>query len=452
MTNSRHLVLASLLSVSALVGACGPASEAPSTPSQACPDTSLNAPTAHPRTLAQSETWTAEASPHLVEGDTRLNEDVTLTIEPCARVIFAPGASLSAARPGSRVVAEGEAERPISFSGRDGARWNQLKIEGAARASLRHVTLTNGGGDRFYRYATLVLRGTGATPAAPVARLDHVTVTDSMGPGVVVDRAGTFAPGSTDLTVTRSGGDVEPFAMIIGEHAIDGVPAGSYTGNRVDEILVDPEGANQRGGLQEDATMRDRGVPYRIGDSPVDRFNIGAGGADAGRVTTLTVEPGVVMRFHPQGRLGVEHYTGDFAASGVLRAVGTAARPIVMTSAAPLPRPGDWAGVWYGGVPSAQNRLEHVNLEYTGYDCGCVLLTCSEVERHEAAVIFSQAPAANFIHDVRFVRGSGHGVFRGWRGAATPDFSEGNSFEQMNGCAQTLPALPEGCTPRVACR
>lgn len=451
MTNSLRLALASLLSIGA-VAACGPAQEGSPTPSQACPDTSLNAPTEHPLTLAQSETWTAAASPHLVSGDTRLNADVTLTIEPCARVVFAEGASLSAARGGARIVAEGEAARPISFSGLDGARWNQVKVEGAARGSLRYVTLSGGGGDRFYRHASLVLRGTGATPAAPVALLDHVTITDSMGPGVMVDRAGTFAPGSTDLTVTRSGGEVEPFAMIIGEHAIDGVPTGAYTGNRVDEILVDPEGANQRGGLQEDTTMRDRGVPYRIGDSDVDRFNIGAGGADAGRVTTLTVEPGVVMRFHPHGRLGVEHYTGEFAASGVLRAVGTAERPVVMTSAAEHPQPGDWVGIWYGGVPSAQNRLEHVTLEYTGDDCGCVLLTCSDITADESAVIFTQAPPTNFIHDVRFVRGSGHGVFRGWRGPATPDFSEGNAFEQMSGCAQTLPALPDGCTPLVACR
>ena len=228
-----------------------------------------------------------------------------------------------------------------------------------------------------------------------MALLDHVTVDDSLGPAVVAERTATFAPGSADLVVTRAGagGDV-PFAMWINEHAIDALPTGSYTGNRVDEILVDPTGANGMGGLQQDATMRDRGVPYRIGDSSVDRLGIGEGGRTARSRTTLTIEPGVVMRFTPGTRLNVELYTGDFTASGVLRAVGTAARPIVMTSAAATPRPGDWSGIWYGGIPSADNRLEHVSLEYTGYDCGCVLA----------------------------------------------------------GCAQTLPGFTEGCGPRRACR
>lgn len=198
--------------------------------------------------------------------------------------------------------------------------------------------------------------------------------------------------------------------------------------------------------------MRDLGVPYRIGDSSVDRFGIGEGGRNARRVTTLTVEPGVVLRFAPGTRLAVEHYTGDFAASGVLRAVGTAARPIVMTSAAASPRPGDWGGVWYGGIASSANRLEHVSLEYTGYDCGCVLSTCSDVADHDAAVIFSQPPSTDFIHRVRFTNGHGHGVFRGWSGSATPDFTADNTFENMGGCAQTLPSLPEGCGPRRACR
>lgn len=449
MQHSTRLAFVAAASLASLA-ACGPVPDDPSAPS-ACPAMLDTTPVVHPRLVAQSERWGAER-PHLVEGDTSLAAGVTLTIDPCARVLFARDASLTAARPNARVVAEGAAARPITFEGNAGARWNQLRVEHPARASLRHVRLAGGGGDRFHGHATLVLRGDGMLPSKPVAVLDHVTVTGSLGPGVRAERAATFAPGSDALTVAQSGGDVVPFPVVIGEHAIDALPAGSYTGNRVDEILVDPEGANQRGGLQEDATMHFRGVPYRIGDSPVDRFALGAGGSDAPRRATLTVEPGVVMRFHPRVALEVEHYTGDFPASGTLRAVGTAARPIVMTSAAATPRPGDWRGIWYGGVPSADNRLEHVVLEYTGADCGCVLATCSDVAEHEAAVIFSMAPSTAFIRDVRFAYGSGHGIFRGWRGPASPDFMESNRFEGMAGCAQTLPGFPEGCGPRRACR
>lgn len=450
------LALRSLLAASLLpLAACGPVPDAPGAPGtpELCPALPSN-PTDHPSRIDRSETWTAAGSPHFVSGDTSLAAGVTLTLEPCARVVFRRDASLTVARDGARLVAEGTATRPITFEGDAGARWGQLTVQHPARASLRYARFTNGGADRFHDHATVFLRGDALTPSKPVALLDHVTVDGSFGPGLVADRAATFVAGSRDLVVTRSGGGTgaKPFPVVIGEHAIDALPSGSYTGNADDEVLVDPEGANGMGGLQEDATMRDRGVPYRIGDSGVDRFTIGAGASQARRVTTLTVEPGVVMRFHPATRFSVEFVSGEFPASGVLRAVGTAERPIVMTSAAATPRPGDWAGLWYGGIPSAANRLEHVSLEYTGYDCGCVLLTCSDVARHDAAIIFTAPPPTAFARNLRVAHGRGHGVFRGWRGAATPDFAAGNTFEDMGGCAQTLPALAEGCTPRPACR
>jgi hypothetical protein len=451
----QHPIRSALFAVAALgsfVSACGP--QSPDAPEASeCPVVTSAAPIVHGLSVAQSETWSAAAGPHVVQGTTTLAANATLTIEPCARVIFRRDAALVASQPGARIVAEGTARRPITFTGDNGARWGEVAVQHPARASLRYARFANGGGDRFHRHATISLRGDSMTPAQPVALLDHVTVDDSLGPAVVAERTATFAPGSGDLVVTRAGvgGDV-PFAMWINEHAIDALPTGSYTGNRVDEILVDPTGANGMGGLQQDATMRDRGVPYRIGDSSVDRFGIGEGGRTARSRTTLTVEPGVVMRFSPGTRLNVELYTGDFAASGVLRAVGTAVRPIVMTSAAATPRAGDWSGIWYGGIPSADNRLEHVSLEYTGYDCGCVLATCSDVADHDAAVIFSQPPPTAFVRNVRFAHGHGHGVFRGWRGGATPDFMATNTFEDMRGCAQTLPGFTEGCGPRRACR
>lgn len=447
----RTPALLSILGLASFAAACGPVPGDSPAPS-GCPVVSDASPTVHPSSIERSETWTASGSPHIVQGDTRLSEGATLTIEPCARVLFRADASLTLMRANTRLVAEGTAQRPITFSGLSGARWGQLTVEGPARASLRYVTFTDGGADRFHSNASLVLRGDSTTPAKPVARLDHVTIDGSAGPGLVVERAGTFAPGSTELTVTRSGSEAIPFPVVLGEHCLDALPTGSYTGNRVDEILVEPEGANGRGGLQEDTTLRDRAVPYRIGDSSVDRFVIGAGGRDAGRRTTLTIEPGVVMRFHPGTRFEIEHFTGDFAASGVLRAVGTAARPIVMTSAAPTPSAGDWSGLWYGGIPSADNRLEHASIEYTGGDCGCVLSTCSDVARHDSAIIFSEAPPSAFVRDVRIAHGRGHGVFRGWRGAASPDFMATNTFEDLGGCAQTMPSLVPGCGARQSCR
>mgnify|MGYP001443223877 CR=1 FL=1 len=56
------------------------------------------------------------------------------------------------------------------------------------------------------------------------------------------------------------------------------------------------------------------------------------------------------------------------------------------------------------------------------------------------------------MRDVRIAHGRGHGVFRGWRGAASPDFMATNTFEDLGGCAQTMPSLVPGCGARQACR
>ncbi|MBN2704478.1 MAG: VCBS repeat-containing protein, partial [Pontiellaceae bacterium] len=69
---------------------------------------------------------------------------------------------------------------------------------------------------------------------------------------------------------------------------------------------------------------------------------------------TLTIEPGVTLRFHNGTGLSVH---------GTLTALGTVFRPIVMTSSAAEPQPGDWAGLYLGSGADASN-LAHVRIEY----------------------------------------------------------------------------------------
>ncbi len=97
-----------LLSILALttLSACGSVPGDSPAPS-GCPVVSDASPTMHPSSIERSETWTAAGSPHIVQGDTRLSEGATLTIEPCARVVFRADASLTLMRPNTRLVAEG---------------------------------------------------------------------------------------------------------------------------------------------------------------------------------------------------------------------------------------------------------------------------------------------------------------------------------------------------------
>ena len=168
--------------------------------------------------------------------------------------------------------------------------------------------------------------------------------------------------------------------------------------------------------------------------------------------STLTIEPGVVMKFEPKTAFMVQLYSTDKPANAVVKAQGTADKPIVFTSASPTPAAGDWRGIWFGGIPQAANVLDHVRIEYAGYDCACALNTCSNIENHEGAVIFSMQPPSAFITNTVFKEIAGHGVTQGFNGTLV-NFRPTNTFEGVTGCVQTMPSNPstECPDPRPAC-
>lgn len=263
-------------------------------------------PTKHDAMIRKDETWTADASPHVLTWDVYVASGATLTIEPCAEVLLEEGRVLGT-RDG-KLVAEGSATRPIHIAGKDGAMWTKLE-------------------------------------------------------------AG--APGLT-------------------------------------------------------------------------------------RLAYVTIEGGVTMKF-PKGKsFQVEHWTNDNPATGALRALGTAERPIVLTSAEASPAPGDWQGLWFGGVPSAQNKLDHVVVEYAGANCGCSMATCSAIGNSDGAVIFANRPASGTeIITSSIIRHiAGHGIVEGWSGDGDTaiDFQPTNKFEDISACVQTRPGRKQGCpNPKPAC-
>lgn len=413
----------------------------------ACPTTTAG-PTFHGEEIVGHQIWRAEDGPHVVMSSIAVRDGATLEIEPCSVVRFAEGTGISVAFPGTpntgTLLAEGNAEQPITFEGQGGARWGHLLVHSPGVARLAHVTMTGGGGVDG-RGATVVAEGDGTATARGLF-VDHVVIEGSLGAGVAMSRRAGFVEGSDALTITGSGSALHPFPLEIDEHAMGSLPDGDYTGNQVDEILVRPALA-----LSEDATLRELGVPYRIGTSAVDRLSIGAGD-DTATPVTLMIEPGVTMRFHPGTQLRVEHRSGAFAATGRLVAEGTAAAPITFTSAADTPAPGDWVGVWFGGIVDPMTSLAHVRLEYTGADCGCVLVSCTDVTGYDGAVILSQPPTSMFVRDSVVAHGAGHGFVLGYTGDGDDlDFAASNTFEDLQGCDATLPSAPTCPDPRPTC-
>lgn len=418
----------------------------------ACPEPTKG-PTQHDFETIETDTvWSADASPHIVNGFAVVRR-AKLTIEPCAVVQFVDEDSgITVAFPGTpttgEIVADGTADQPIVFEGQEGNRWGHVLVAPGGKASFSNLTMQDGGGYDT-RGATLVVQGDATFPTKHDVFVDHLTVKRSLGVGVIAERLGSFAAGSTDLVVTESGLDVGdslellPYPVVVDEHAIDSLPRGAYVGNGVDAIHVQPSFK-----LAESGTMKNLGVPYKIGTFGQDDFVVGAGRDST--PTTLTIEPGVQIEMFPGTAFDIEHATGEFEASGAVVAEGTAADPIVFRSGAANPKAGDWRGLWFGGIARADNSFRNVRIEHTGADCGCILIGCSAVEGYEGAIIFSEEPPSAFFHDTVISEAAGNGVVLGYRGNLV-DVAAGITFDSVAWCAQTQPH-PGSCpNPLPSC-
>lgn len=444
-------LLSSLALLSFLAG-CRGAEQLPSQPElePACP--AFTGPTVHDADVTSDATWTAAGSPHLVSVDVDVVDGATLRIEPCAEVRFAAGAHLRIAYPATpnrgTLIATGTAQRPITFKADGASPWASLYVHAPGQARLSFVTFEGGGSEGFEDNATIFVKG--GEEAEGLLFVDHVTVRNSVGTGIRFDGAAGFADGSQALTITGAGGSKNPYPLTVSEHALGTIPTGTFTGNRVDEILIDPVYTRTAGeGIVKDLTIRDRGVPYHVGRWMGDHLTIGG---REGTLTTVTIEAGVVLKFEPQTALKVQHFTSDRPSTAALRALGTAQKPVIFSSAAPQPAAGDWRGLWFGGVPGNTNQLEHVRIEYAGADCSCSLVTCSTISEYEGAIIFTAQPPRPFITDSTFKDIAGHGVTQGFDGTLV-DFKSSNTFVNVSGCQQTRPRdVDTSCpNPRPVC-
>ncbi|PLX93977.1 MAG: hypothetical protein C0621_06310 [Desulfuromonas sp.] len=80
---------------------------------------------------------------------------------------------------------------------------------------------------------------------------------------------------------------------------------------------------------------------------------------------TLEIRPGTVVRFTPFDSNGDGIGEHELFVQGVLKAVGTAEAPILFTSTAAIPAPGDWGAINMM-ASEEENLLAHCRIEY-GY-------------------------------------------------------------------------------------
>ena len=121
--------------------------------------------------------------------------------------------------------------------------------------------------------------------------------------------------------------------------------------------------------------------------------------------STLTIEPGVVIKFgSPNGRLLVQ---------GTLKAVGTEDEKIVFTSNSNNLQPGNWRQIYFSST-SADSQLNNVVVKYAGYPCppesGAVVVKNTSItiknsvfeNNKDRAVYLIDPLSATIIDNVKF--------------------------------------------------
>jgi hypothetical protein len=402
-------------------------------------------PTEHVGSIG-TETWTANGSPHILKGSSPVTG--TLTIEPCAEVLIAGGMTITIGA-GGKVVAEGLATKPIHIGAEDAAKpFAQIRAINGGTLRLAYATV-DGGGDPLNSIpdgtGTLFAQGSDQNaPTQGTIFVDHVTVRGSKSNGLTLMDGAGFAPGSQDLTVTGAA----QYPMSIWARAVGTVPTGQYTGNSTDEIVMPGNGGAEA--IHEDATMFNRGVPYRAGNTTsAGGLTIERQSPSSAGLATLTIEAGVKIRVKKGAVIRVQRFTGETAAQGALVVNGTAAQPVIFTSAEATPAAGDWLGIWYGLTPAPNNKMDHARIEFAGGTSSSGSEACNSPGTNDAAIRIFGLPSSAFITNTTIVNSAGHGIDRGWSDDTKPDFLTSNTFTSVAGCRQSYPRDTNGACPSV---
>jgi hypothetical protein len=303
--------------------------------------------------LSKDLTLTRACSPYLIKSTIRVEANRTLTIEPGVTLKFDKGTGLDVGyADAGKLVAQGTAAAPIVLT--TGAAtptagdWNGVNFYGDTMAGsvLTHVAL-----DYCGKTNVGCIEGQSGVPSGAVA-IDHVTI-DHVGAGGdgIIENGTNLAFKITNTTFVAGAIPAGRFAITMDATSFAGIGAGNvYNGA---PINVDG------GTVATSATWLNPGTPIVVTET------IRVEGTTS---PILTLSPGTLLQFAANTALFV-----GYGNPGQLLATGTATAPIVLTSKATTPGPGDWDGIQlYNGTANG-TKLAYLKLDYCGTaNGGCI--------------------------------------------------------------------------------
>ena len=324
--------------------------------------------------ISVDTTWNLAGSPYIVTGDISVynaTSTPTLTIEPGVTVKFDSQKRMDIGwgSHAGRLIADGTTDeivftgatqtkgywRVLCFSqNSDGSRLNNTRIEYGGSGGYHNVYLyqasVNVTNSTISNSSNYGIYSSGASGDS--VNVLNNEIWDNSGNGVYI--TGSYASLRVEDNNFEDNGN---YPLSLPATYIDGVRDNTFTSNTPNEIEL------RTGTVSTDSTMRNQGVPYYAYGS-ISVYN-------ATSTPTLTIEPGVTVKFNSQKRMHIGW--GSYA--GRLIADGTTGE-IVFTGATPTP--GYWRDLCFS-QNSDGSRLNNTRIEYGGSETANVYLSYASV-------------------------------------------------------------------------
>ncbi len=352
--------------------------------------------------LTGARLWKNLGIPYIMLGSQVVASDATLTVDPGVEVRFDQHTGLEV---DGTLKALGATTQPITFTSTSltptPGWWSGISFRYGTGA-LDYVTIEYGGYNQ---------------PGTVDAYNSVVTVTHSLIRNGSQDGVHGWSGGLVHVADSRITGNAG-YALNYADGSLDPQLSNlTVTDNGTNAIAFGP------GDLTGARLWKNLGIPYiMLGTQVIE--------SDA----TLTVDPGVQVRFDQHTRLEV---------AGTLKALGTASQPITFTSTSLTPTPGWWSGISfrYGtGV------LDYVTIEYGGYNqSGNLDLYFGQASVSHSRLIYSSSAGLHSwsggtgvsVEFSQIISNTGYGIWNNhpedvlmavdnWWGSASGPVADGN--------------------------
>jgi hypothetical protein len=411
----------------------------------------------HSANITASETWAGDGVTHSVPNSINIASQATVTVEACALVNLGQGASITVAG-GATLLSVGTSDtRFVTFQpANSGQPWGILRgststsDNTSALIELHWTQLLSGGafGGEYHNPAIAVAGLGYSSPPTPMLRVDNVIIDSPQGVGVYFDGNAAFTSDSQNLIIQNTPDYVLEMTLM----SVGSIPTGTYnnTNNALPYAIVDVGGASR---IFADMTIHNR-LPVII---PYSEVTVSPPSGTTTPVT-LTLDPGVQLYFNGTRVIFGGNGNDPNNAVGVLVAQGTASEPILFSSAAASPAPGDWVGLWLDTATGSQ--LDYVVIEYAGAASGIVSANCKPLSTSDNAGLIvgdfstQYIPPSDLITNSVIQYSAGYGIDAVWQNSTndSPDLASNNNLFQNNaGCAQTYNALSAGVCATNGC-